>query len=153
MEQTYVRTNVCSPEQAFADGEKVTPYGVTIATPHRCTCWRWLRVSQGVRSVSAVSSWMDDAACRGRNTDLFFPVKGTASGKALQQIERAKSICRSCPVLKQCLEYVFTELPRYEDDYGIYAATTPEDRHRAFFEQRAARQRERRRQNDLKKLA
>ena len=93
-----------------------------------------------------MTDWMEDAACRGRKTDLFFPVKGTASGKALRQIEHANAICRACPVFKDCLQYIWAHLPPYIDDYGIYAGTTPEDRHRAQFEERAARQRERRRQ-------
>lgn len=93
-----------------------------------------------------MTDWMVDAACRDYDTEMFFPVKGAASGKALQEIEDAKAICLGCPVLEECREYITSDHPRYEDDYGIYAAMTPEDRHRVRFEQRAARQRERRRQ-------
>lgn len=87
---------------------------------------------------------MSDAACRGYDTNMFFPVKGTASGKAVREIKAAKAVCARCPVLEDCRRYILDGHPRYEDDYGIYAGMTPEDRHRERFRQRAARQRERR---------
>ena len=93
-----------------------------------------------------MTEWMQDAACRGRDTEMFFPVKGQASGKAAQEIERAKAVCLACPVLAECRDYILSDHPRYEDDYGIYGALTPEERHRARFEARNQRQRERRRQ-------
>ena len=94
---------------------------------------------------------MADAACRGYDTNFFFPVKGAASGKALRDIEDAKAVCAGCPVLEQCRDYILGDHPRYEDDYGIFAGLTPEMRHTERFLQRAARQRERRRQRNLDK--
>lgn len=94
---------------------------------------------------------MVDAACRDYDTNFFFPVKGAASGKALRDIEDAKAVCAACPVLEQCRDYILADHPRYEDDYGIYAGLTPEDRHRARFDARNQRQRERRRQRNLDK--
>ena len=93
-----------------------------------------------------MTEWMQHAACRGRDTEMFFPVKGVASGNALRAIEHAKAVCLACPVFDNCRDYILSDYPRYEDDYGIYAAMTPEDRHRAKFEARNQRQRERRRQ-------
>lgn len=94
---------------------------------------------------------MVDAACRDYDTNFFFPVKGAASGKALRDIEDAKAVCAGCPVLEQCRDYILGDHPRYEDDYGIYAGLSPEDRHRARFDARNERQRERRRQRNLDK--
>lgn len=68
--------------------------------------------------------WREQAACRGLNSDLFFPI-GT-SGPALAQTERAKEICRTCPVVAQCLE---AALEHGEDD-GIWGGMTPEERRR-----------------------
>ena len=45
--------------------------------------------------------WRNDAACRDEDPELFFPV-GT-SGPALSQIARAKSVCRRCPAMTECL--------------------------------------------------
>ncbi|MBB2894627.1 WhiB family transcriptional regulator [Flexivirga oryzae] len=68
--------------------------------------------------------WRRNAACRGLNSDLFFPVGTT--GPALAQTERAKAICRTCPVAAQCLE---AALAHGEDD-GIWGGMTPEERRR-----------------------
>ncbi len=93
-----------------------------------------------------MTEWMQDAACRDYDTDFFFPVKGVASGRALRAIEDAKAVCLACPVLAECRDYILSDHPRYEDDFGIFAALSPEDRHRARFLARNQRQRERRRQ-------
>lgn len=87
--------------------------------------------------------WMADAACKDYPTDLFFPAKG---GTAVEQVEYAKAICASCFVLQDCRDFILADHPRYEDDYGIYAGLTPEDRHRVRFDARNKRQRDRRRQ-------
>lgn len=44
-------------------------------------------------------NWMDAAACRDLDPELFFPRPGGDSGLA------AKQICRTCPVARQCLNY------------------------------------------------
>jgi WhiB family transcriptional regulator, redox-sensing transcriptional regulator len=48
------------------------------------------------------TSWRDRAACRSEDPELFFPVG--ASGPALLQIAEAKTVCRGCPVVPECLE-------------------------------------------------
>lgn len=68
--------------------------------------------------------WRERAACRGLNSDLFFPI-GTG-GPALAQIERAKAICRTCPVIAECLA---AALAHGEDD-GIWGGLTPDERRR-----------------------
>ena len=49
------------------------------------------------------SNWRADAACRGADSDLFFPVGTT--GPALRHIDEAKRICRACPARTQCLAW------------------------------------------------
>jgi WhiB family redox-sensing transcriptional regulator len=39
--------------------------------------------------------WHSEAACRGVDPELFFPVG--ESGPALRQTRRAKAVCRRCP--------------------------------------------------------
>lgn len=46
--------------------------------------------------------WSDEAACRGYDTELFFPT-GTR-GPAIAQAEKAKRICHGCPVRLACLK-------------------------------------------------
>lgn len=45
--------------------------------------------------------WRHRAMCRDEDPELFFPV-GT-DGPALLQIAEAKSVCRRCPVVSECL--------------------------------------------------
>lgn len=68
------------------------------------------------------SNWREDAACRDRDPDLFFP-EGTA-GPALSQADQAKLVCQSCPVRKQCLDFAL----RKGVDHGIWGGTTVAER-------------------------
>lgn len=47
--------------------------------------------------------WRSCAACRDEDPELFFPIGNT--GPALQQTKEAKSICHTCPVIEQCLQF------------------------------------------------
>ena len=47
--------------------------------------------------------WRHRAICRDEDPELFFPT-GTA-GPALLQIAEAKSVCRRCPVVTECLTH------------------------------------------------
>ncbi len=49
------------------------------------------------------AGWRDRAACRRTDADLFFPAGST--GDAVDQIESAKAVCRSCPVQLACLQF------------------------------------------------
>lgn len=74
--------------------------------------------SKGPLTPRERPDWMDDGACK-RKTPLFFP--GEHAGG---QIEQAKSICRSCPVVGDCLAYAL----RYEEVDGVWGATSAEQR-------------------------
>jgi WhiB family redox-sensing transcriptional regulator len=62
--------------------------------------------------------WMQRGLCREADPELFFPEPWDR-----HQAERAKSICRGCPVAKTCLEYVLVN-----PAYGIWGATTAKER-------------------------
>ncbi|NUW45581.1 WhiB family transcriptional regulator [Nonomuraea rhodomycinica] len=66
-------------------------------------------------------NWRDDAACRSADPELFFPI---TSSDDHPQVEQAKAVCRGCPVLHDCLDWV-TRNPQWD---GIWAATTPRQR-------------------------
>lgn len=81
------------------------------------------------------------------DTNLFFPVRGSSDDcdeTVNRQIEYAKTICNSCPVIKECRDYILEEGLRYENDFGIWGGMTPQERHQELFEIRNMRQRERR---------
>jgi WhiB family redox-sensing transcriptional regulator len=48
-------------------------------------------------------NWRYRAACSTEEPELFFPI-GT-SGPALGQLAEAKSVCRACPVVGECLAW------------------------------------------------
>lgn len=72
-------------------------------------------------------SWHEQAACRGEDPALFFPV-GNA-GPAKEQTAQAKAVCAGCPVIVQCREWAHTH-----EDTGVWGG---EDE----YERRAARRR------------
>jgi len=66
--------------------------------------------------------WRHRAACRDEDPELFFPI-GT-SPPAAEQTERAKRICRACPVRVECLEW---SLVTYQDA-GVWGGLDEEQR-------------------------
>jgi WhiB family redox-sensing transcriptional regulator len=78
--------------------------------------------------------WRDRAECLGEDPDLFFPV-GTA-GSALVQVERAKAVCRRCPVRQACLELAVSE----GQQGGVWGGLSEEER-RALLRRRARERR------------
>lgn len=77
--------------------------------------------------------WREKAACLTADPELFFPVGNT--GPAVEQIERAKSVCASCPVTEMCLQYAMET----GQDSGVWGGLS-EDERRAL-KRRAARAR------------
>ncbi|MBR2673033.1 MAG: WhiB family transcriptional regulator [Aeriscardovia sp.] len=68
------------------------------------------------------SDWRAQAACRDKDPELFFPVGNT--GAALKQIEEAKAVCRTCPVIDQCLKWALDT----NQDSGIWGGLTEDER-------------------------
>jgi WhiB family redox-sensing transcriptional regulator len=56
-------------------------------------------------STQFPGSWVNRAACArpGIDPDIFFPNKG--DGRGGPRTAEAKSICRACPVVAECLEF------------------------------------------------
>lgn len=68
------------------------------------------------------TAWIDAAACRGEDPELFFPVG--ASPVAADQTERAKRVCRSCPVRRECLRWALDTF----QDAGVWGGLDEEER-------------------------
>lgn len=69
------------------------------------------------------SDWRAFAACRGADTNLFFPVQTDPGAET--QTARAKAICVGCPVRCPCLTYALTTRQRF----GIFGGQTAHERH------------------------
>lgn len=63
--------------------------------------------------------WWSDAACGRSDTSIFF-----GSGNRPSNVTRARELCRSCPVLKDCLNHALT----HPEEYGVWAGTSVLDR-------------------------
>lgn len=67
-------------------------------------------------------NWQDDAACLPYDPELFFPI---GEGKPdRDQINKARKICRDCPVIMECLQEALLQTAQY----GIYAGLTASER-------------------------
>ena len=63
--------------------------------------------------------WDREAACRGLDPSIFYPVSD-------DEAEPAKSVCRTCVVQVDCLEYALGERERD----GVWGGATERERRR-----------------------
>ena len=70
------------------------------------------------------TSWIDRAACRHVDPELFFPDSDIRPARA--QVEAAKKVCRRCPVRGTCLSWALDN----GQEAGIWGGTTEEERRR-----------------------
>ena len=62
-------------------------------------------------------TWMQDAACRGVDPDLFYPERGADTTKP-------KGICRGCPVRGDCIDYALINVEKF----GIWGGFSERER-------------------------
>ena len=75
-----------------------------------------------------MAGWRDKAACRDHDPELFWPI--TETGPAAQrQIERAKAVCGSCSVRKDCGEHAGSD--------GVWGGLSADERRNARRRSRA----------------
>lgn len=66
--------------------------------------------------------WRERASCRSVDPELFFPVGTT--GIAIDQIEKAKAVCRSCAAMDECLEFALAT----NQESGVWGGKSEEER-------------------------
>jgi WhiB family transcriptional regulator, redox-sensing transcriptional regulator len=77
----------------------------------------------GTRSTSDV--WQIRAACRGPQAAVFFPpTHAERKEDKLARETRAKAICATCSVCRQCLEYAI----RIREPHGIWGGLNEVER-------------------------
>lgn len=72
-------------------------------------------------------SWRQQAACRGKDPNMFILERG-------DQADPALAICRICPVQQPCLQYALDNSER-----GIWGGTSQKQRRRMLKEKQAVR--------------
>jgi WhiB family transcriptional regulator, redox-sensing transcriptional regulator len=68
--------------------------------------------------------WRNDAACNGREPELFFPTAGEHTPPGRAQYAKARAVCASCPVRADCLDYAIEA----GLDHGMFGGMTPGER-------------------------
>lgn len=77
--------------------------------------------------------WRHRALCREEDPELFFPLGsenqlgGGKNPAVLAQIDEAKTVCRTCPVVSECLAWAIES----GQDYGVWGGMSEAER-RAF---------------------
>jgi WhiB family redox-sensing transcriptional regulator len=74
----------------------------------------------------ADATWQQRGACRQEAPNIWFPI---SYDDRQTPVQKAKTICRGCPVLAECGQWVQAN-PQTD---GIWAATTPPERRRAAY--------------------
>lgn len=74
--------------------------------------------------TESMTGWGDLAACRGEDSELFFPISEVGPGA--RQAAKAKAVCARCPVRSECLAYALDN----GLDYGVFGGTTADERRR-----------------------
>lgn len=72
-------------------------------------------------------NWMDDAACKGMDTDIFYPVAG--------EVAAARAICRACPVQNDCFQWSLD----IEDEHAVLGGVAAFTRQRILTARRRKR--------------
>jgi WhiB family transcriptional regulator, redox-sensing transcriptional regulator len=70
-------------------------------------------------SVPEERGWQEQANCLGVDPDLFFPERGAST-------REAKSVCGSCEVRVECLEYALS----HAEKFGIWGGLSERERRR-----------------------
>jgi WhiB family redox-sensing transcriptional regulator len=78
--------------------------------------------------ISETWDWQRLAACRGRNSDMFFHPRAERGQAREERVERAKEVCRGCPVIVECRHHALTV---YEP-YGIWGGLDESERRAAY---------------------
>ena len=77
-------------------------------------------------SADGERRWQEEANCLGVDPDLFFPERGAST-------REAKSVCRSCEVRVDCLEYALA----HGEKFGIWGGLSERERRRVRLARRA----------------
>lgn len=96
-----------------AAAESAYPYPTKGTWPNR----RRLRVVVNRTRTPADRAFMAEGACVGHHPDRWFPDK-------LRDEHHAKTICNTCPVRTECLDYAIAE----GIEYGIWGGLNPWER-------------------------
>lgn len=68
--------------------------------------------------------WQLHGSCRGKDSDVFYHPDGERGHARIRRENRAKAICKQCPVIEQCREHAL----RVGESYGIWGGLSEAER-------------------------
>jgi WhiB family transcriptional regulator, redox-sensing transcriptional regulator len=74
--------------------------------------------------VTEIYDWQMQGACRGMDSGFFFHPEGERGPARANRETRAKQVCRTCPVLKQCRQHALT----VHEPYGVWGGLSESER-------------------------
>ena len=75
--------------------------------------------------------WQLQSACRAVDPDLFFHPEGERGPARSNREAAAKSVCATCPVIRQCRAHSLS----VREPYGVWGGLSEEDREAAYARQ------------------
>ena len=69
-------------------------------------------------------AWQEKANCRGEDNSIFFLEVNARGETKRKQIASAKKICRSCPVVNECLSHALS-VPEH---FGVWGGMSADER-------------------------
>ncbi|MCE0486356.1 WhiB family transcriptional regulator [Ornithinimicrobium sediminis] len=78
--------------------------------------------------VAELWEWQYRGLCRTVSPEVFFHPEGERGPARRRRDERAKQVCRQCPVLEQCREHAL----QVREPYGVWGAMTESEREAAY---------------------
>lgn len=78
-----------------------------------------INLLEDLHDMAAATSWQDKALCAQTDPEIFFPDKGAPS-------QPAKTVCRSCEVRPECLEYALDN----GEQFGVWGGLSERERRR-----------------------
>jgi WhiB family redox-sensing transcriptional regulator len=67
-------------------------------------------------------NWRKFAACLSAEPELFFPA--ASAGLDDRQVERAKAVCKVCPVRRECLQFALAT----RQSHGVWGGMSERER-------------------------
>lgn len=68
--------------------------------------------------------WQFEGLCRTVSPDIFFHPEGERGAARRRRDEKAKMVCRGCPVLLQCRQHAL----QVREPYGVWGALSEDER-------------------------
>ncbi|MFE9848715.1 WhiB family transcriptional regulator [Streptomyces sp. NPDC005576] len=83
-----------------------------------------MTVKTSIKPLLRMWAWQNDAACRGMNSSVFFSPSSERGPARRQREERARAVCRECPVSGPCGRFARAS----QQEYGVWGGHTESER-------------------------